>query len=93
MGVYQAGLHLIEAGIVRIDVLLLDLYLIVVFAPGPVVGLRPWLRLCPRRSLRTRCGWRSLLLRLVLLYLRQAPDDIALLLLLLILQHEQLLQR
>ena len=99
MGVYQAGLHLVEARICRIDVLFLDLHLVVFLAPGTVVGPCPWLRLWVRlvavgawSRFIGSSDWRSLFLRLVLLYLRQAFDDIALLLLLLILPDEQFTQ-
>ena len=44
-GINQAGLHLIETGIGRIDVLLLDLHLIVFLALGAIVSLFPLFRL------------------------------------------------
>ena len=74
MSVNQACLHFVETGVGGIDVLFLDLHFIVFLAPGAVVGLLPWLRL--RSCLLTiriwsgfigSSGWRSLLLRLVLL--------------------------
>lgn len=78
--------------IVRIDVLLLDLQLVVLLAPGSVVGPQSRLRLFRLLLLLAGRCCRSLLLRLVLLYLRQAPDDVLLFLLLGILLDEQRLQ-
>ena len=98
-GINQAGLHLIETGIGRIDVFLLDLHLIVFLALGTIVGLFPLLRL--RNSLFVigvwdrfvgSCDRKCLFLRLVLLYLRQSLDDVALLLLFLVLLDEQFTQ-
>ena len=39
VGIYQTCLHLVEARISRVYILLLDLYLIVLLTPGTVVGL------------------------------------------------------
>ena len=51
VSIYQACLHLVEAWISRLYVLLLDLRLIVFLASGTIVGLLSWLRLC------LRCGF------------------------------------